>query len=310
MAAPVFVSHSSRDLKAVRALVDALEARGVACWISERDIAAGDNYGDSIVDAIERTGAMVLVFSGAANDSDEIKKEVAIASQRRITVVPVRIEDATPSKAFRYELATRNWIDIFPDWEAGVAKLSERLAAILALPPSERATPVPAPIPPPKPPNVVAYGLAAVVALALVGAIAWFATRPPVPPVLTPTVSPTPTAATNSPSPAPTVGAATTVVAPPSPAPTVAAAPTETPLPSPSVAAPSPSPTPAASAIVRSNPGWRKHNTAPAPSRIKPVNSSGVATAPRRQPIRATEASRSVCCDGASRPHDCCGATK
>ncbi|MGO9772685.1 MAG: SUMF1/EgtB/PvdO family nonheme iron enzyme [Roseiarcus sp.] len=249
MAAPVFVSHSSRDLKAVRALVDALEARGVACWISERDIAAGDNYGDSIVDAIERTGAMVLVFSGAANDSDEIKKEVAIASQRRITVVPVRIEDATPSKAFRYELATRNWIDIFPDWEAGVAKLSERLAAILALPPSERATPAPAPIPPPKPPNVVAYGPAAVVALALVGAIAWFATRPPVPPVLTPTVSPTPTAATNSPSPAPTVGAATTVVAPPSPAPTVAAAPTETPLPSPSVAAPSPSPTPAASAI-------------------------------------------------------------
>ena len=122
MTAPVFVSHSSRDLKPVRALVDALEAHGIACWISERDIAAGDNYGDSIVDAIEKASAMVLVFSGAANDSDEIKKEVALASQRRITLVPVRIEDATPSKAFRYELATRNWIDVFPDWDAGVAK--------------------------------------------------------------------------------------------------------------------------------------------------------------------------------------------
>ncbi len=179
MTAPVFVSHSSRDLKPVRALVDALEKRGVACWISERDIAAGDNYGDSIVDAIEKAGAMVLVFSGAANDSDEIKKEVALASQRRITVVPVRIEDVAPSKAFRYELATRNWIDIFPDWDAGVAKLGERLAAILALPPDERKDAGPdARAGAAGAPNAAAYGLGAVVALAVVAAGIWFALRP------------------------------------------------------------------------------------------------------------------------------------
>ncbi|MGD0561566.1 MAG: SUMF1/EgtB/PvdO family nonheme iron enzyme [Roseiarcus sp.] len=235
MTAPVFVSHSSRDLKPVRALVDALEAHGIACWISERDIAAGDNYGDSIVDAIEKASAMVLVFSGAANDSDEIKKEVALASQRRITLVPVRIEDATPSKAFRYELATRNWIDVFPDWDAGVAKLSERLAAILALPPSERATPAPTPTPAPPRSNAAAYGLGAVVALAVVAGGVWFATRPapvptPVPtiatPTLSPTASPSPTAtatgAANG-----TTSASTTIVA------TIVASPTATASPSP-----------------------------------------------------------------------------
>jgi formylglycine-generating enzyme required for sulfatase activity len=256
MTAPVFVSHSSRDLKPVRALVDALEAHGIACWISERDIAAGDNYGDSIVDAIEKASAMVLVFSSAANDSDEIKKEVALASQRRITLVPVRIEDATPSKAFRYELATRNWIDVFPDWDAGVAKLSERLAAILALPPSERATPAPTPAPAPPRSNAAAYGLGAVVALAVVAGVAWFATRPsPIAPIAAPTASPPPSVAQISPSPQPlaTPTATSLAIATPSPAPSAVAAPTpapvETPTPVP-IPAPVPAAKPAAAAVV------------------------------------------------------------
>ena len=253
MTAPVFVSHSSRDLKPVRALVDALEKRGVACWISERDIAAGDNYGDFIVDAIEKAGAMVLVFSGAANDSDEIKKEVALASQRRITVVPVRIEDVAPSKAFRYELATRNWIDIFPDWDAGVAKLGDRLAAILALPPDERKVPAP----PPRrrkartsPPTASARSSRS--ASSSRGSGSRCARRPRRwPPIVTPTVSASPSAAANSPAPAPapapTVGAATTIVATIVAAPT--ASPTLVPAPTPSpIETPAPTPTPVVSA--------------------------------------------------------------
>ena len=155
-------------------LVSGLEARGIGCWISSRDIAGGDNYGDSIVDAIERTPAMVLVFSANANDSDEIKKEIALASQRRITVVPVRIEDATPSKAFRYELATRNWIDVFPDWNEGIDKLVERLAAIVG---AELRAPAPIPRPAPAPaktnPMPLIAAAAAVAAIIAVAALLW-----------------------------------------------------------------------------------------------------------------------------------------
>jgi len=187
MTAPVFVSHSSRDLKSVRALVQDLEARGVKCWISERDIAPGDNYGDSIVDAIERASAMVLVFSSNADESDEIKKEIALASQRRIPVVPVRIEDVTPSKAFRYELATRNWIDLFPDREQGVIRLAERLASILALP-LEALTPR-RPTKPAATRPTVAYALGGVGALIVAAGVGWIALRPATPPAPTPAVS-------------------------------------------------------------------------------------------------------------------------
>lgn len=130
MSAPVFITHSSRDYKQSKAVVAALEKRGIPCWISERDIAAGDNYGDAIVDAIEAANAVVLVFSANANNSEEIKKEIALASQRKIVVIPIRLEDVTPSKAFRYELVTRNWIDFFSDWDQGIERLVDRILSI------------------------------------------------------------------------------------------------------------------------------------------------------------------------------------
>jgi formylglycine-generating enzyme required for sulfatase activity len=72
---------------------------------------------------------MVLVFTAQANNSNEIKKELALASQNNLVVIPVRIEDVIPSGAFAYELATRQWIDMFDDWENSIAHLVELIAA-------------------------------------------------------------------------------------------------------------------------------------------------------------------------------------
>jgi formylglycine-generating enzyme required for sulfatase activity len=271
MATPVFISHSSRDLKPVRALVEALEARGIGCWLSERDIAAGDNYGDSIVDAIEKASAMVLVFSVNADNSDEIKKEIALASQRRITVVPVRIAEVTPSKMFRYELATRNWIDLFPNREEGLAKLADRLASILALAP---IAPMPAPTQRPRP--KLAYGLAAAATLAVVAALAWYATRP-----LTPMPTP-PVAAAPTPLPAasPTLAVATPA---PSPASPVAAAPTPLPSTSPTLAAATPAPSPTPPVVTSPTP----LHASPTLSVSTPAPSAAATPAPSLEPATA-----------------------
>lgn len=129
-AACVFISHASRDVEVAGALCKAIEARGLCCWIANRNVDPGDNYQDSIVRAIERSRAMVLVFTQNANNSDEIKKEIALASQHVIPIIPVRIEDVMPVGAFRYELATRQWIDLFSDWEGAVEKIVGRIRGI------------------------------------------------------------------------------------------------------------------------------------------------------------------------------------
>jgi hypothetical protein len=117
----IFITYSSKDQKVARSICSALENRGLRCWISSRDIKPGQNFQEQIVKAIRAAKIMVLVFTAHANNSNEIKKELALASQNNLIVIPVRIEDVAPNDAFAYELATRRWIDLFDDWEASIA---------------------------------------------------------------------------------------------------------------------------------------------------------------------------------------------
>jgi TIR domain/Domain of unknown function (DUF4189) len=142
----IFITYSSKDQKVARTICTALENRGLACWISSRNIKPGQNYQEQIVRAIRAAKVMVLAFTANANNSNEIKKELALASQNNLVVIPVRIEDVVPNEAFAYEFATRQWIDLFEDWEKSISELVELIAAIVDDPPAgDRAKAAPGP---------------------------------------------------------------------------------------------------------------------------------------------------------------------
>lgn len=129
--AAIFISFSSRDREQALLLCRSLEERGRACWIASRDVRPGQNYQEEIVQAIRSAPLMVLVFSANANASNEIKKELALASQRNMPVLPVRIADVEPSGAFVYEMATRQWIDLFRDRDSALRELIAHIEAAL-----------------------------------------------------------------------------------------------------------------------------------------------------------------------------------
>ena len=142
MAASIFISFASKDVKVAQTLCAALESRGIPCWISARDIQPGENFQVSIVQALRHAKIMVLVFTANSNTSEEMTKELALASQQRLIVIPLRVEDVTPSDAFTYEFATRQWIDVFADWESSIDQLCKRITRALEGPtPSEATAP-------------------------------------------------------------------------------------------------------------------------------------------------------------------------
>lgn len=154
MAPSVFISHASRDRKVADAICSALESRGFDCWIAFRDVGPGQNFGEEISQAIRAVKVMVLVFSSHANNSDEIKKEVVLAGRARVPVIPLRVEEVEPTGAFEYELVTRQWIDLFADWDRAVDGLARQVRAALEaagqpVPPLAQALPVPPPAPEP-----------------------------------------------------------------------------------------------------------------------------------------------------------------
>lgn len=124
---PVFISYAASDRKEAVAVGEAIERRGTPCWIACRDVQPGENYQEAIVRAIRTARALVLVFSQAANNSDEIKKELSLASRYRLPLIALRIEDVEPSDAFAYELSTRQWIDAFGGWDGSIDVLVRRI---------------------------------------------------------------------------------------------------------------------------------------------------------------------------------------
>jgi tetratricopeptide (TPR) repeat protein len=126
----VFISYATKDRKQALSVCKAIESRGTKCWFSSRDVEPGENYQEAIVQSIRNARAMVLVFSEAANNSDEIKKELSLASRYHLPVMALRIEDVEPSDAFAYELSTRQWIDAFEGWDDSIDSLVSRIERI------------------------------------------------------------------------------------------------------------------------------------------------------------------------------------
>ncbi len=195
MGKKVFISHSSKDSKTATAICTALEARGHECWMSSRDIKPGENFQGTIVRAIREAGVMVLVFSANANNSDEIKKEMALASQSKKMVIPVRAEDVLPSEDFTYELATRQWIDMFVDWEKAIEALSSQVGT--ASPKTDTGVRPDVVVAPPVTRKSNAPVVAVIVALLLAGAAAayWSSHKSTPAPAVVTSASPVPAAA-------------------------------------------------------------------------------------------------------------------
>ncbi len=199
MAKDVFISHSSKDAKLAVTICRALEDRGIGCWIAPRDIAPGQNFQEAIVRAIRQAKTMILVFSSNTNDSAEVKKELVLASQNRLAVIPLRIEDVVPSEAFAYELSTRQWIDLFHDWETAVSQVGDQIKGVLGIAAAAPTVPAKKRAAKPTKPLIAA---AAVVVLAALGGV-YALTRGPAP---APAPPPSANIAPAAPAPSPPAG--------------------------------------------------------------------------------------------------------
>jgi hypothetical protein len=144
----IFICFSSKDEAFARGVVEFLETHGLNCWISTRDVPPGQNYQEAIVRALEEARGIVFLFSENSNASGEIKKELSLAGGLNVPVFPLRMSPIAPSGALRYELATRQWIDAFPDRDEALRKLVATIRAVLDAPSNRGAEAPTATLPP------------------------------------------------------------------------------------------------------------------------------------------------------------------
>ncbi|OQW55823.1 MAG: hypothetical protein A4S17_05820 [Proteobacteria bacterium HN_bin10] len=85
----LFISHASEDEAVANKIVAYLEARGVACWISSRDIPPRAIYADAIVEGMQSCTACAVLVSAASNASKAVKREVELASHEDKAFIPI-----------------------------------------------------------------------------------------------------------------------------------------------------------------------------------------------------------------------------
>jgi uncharacterized membrane protein YkoI len=110
-----FISHSSLDKATADEVVDALERKGISCWIAPRNIPAGSNYGAAIVQAIRDCDVLILLLSESSNTSAAVFREVQKAFEEHKSIIPLRLENVSVSDDLGFYLSGLHWIDADPD---------------------------------------------------------------------------------------------------------------------------------------------------------------------------------------------------
>jgi len=110
----VFISHSMKDDSIAETLKHKLQAAGLICWKAPDNIMPGESWPAAITRALASCKTMCLVWSANSVDSPEVAKELTLAMQNGVTVVPFRLEKIEPRGEWLYHLANTHWMDAFP----------------------------------------------------------------------------------------------------------------------------------------------------------------------------------------------------
>jgi len=144
----VFLSYSKTDKTVADAACATLERHGIRVWVAPRDVTPGSDWGESIVDAITNSRAVVLVLSASSNNSPQVRREVQRAFEHNITVIPLRVENVAPGRALEYYIGPVHWLDaLTPPLEAHLERLADTVARLIAtttaVPPVNARRPLP-----------------------------------------------------------------------------------------------------------------------------------------------------------------------
>jgi len=185
MSAEVFVSYARVNRERVVQLVERMRSAGVGVWIDEGGIHGASLWGQEIVDAIESSKVMVLMLSDASITSDNVVKELSIASEDKKPILPVYLHQAEIPKSMRYQLAGIQHIEYFESNEdaafrsmcaalsrLGVSNVNEAEAGKTSAE-AERAAPSNRPESPPQPSAAPQKGrwMAPLLGLAVIGLV-------------------------------------------------------------------------------------------------------------------------------------------
>lgn len=118
MSHDIFISYSSKDKTTADAICHILEENKLRCWIAPRNIRAGQNYPEQIMDGLRAAKLVVLVFSKNSQESVFVNNEIDAAFSLNKSILSFKIDETLPANKMGFFLKTKHWLDAYPDPES------------------------------------------------------------------------------------------------------------------------------------------------------------------------------------------------
>ena len=129
----VFISYAREDIVTARKLYKDIEKAGATPWLDEYDLLPGQNWKMTINQVLKSTSyILVLLSSRSLSKRGYVQKEMKMALDLldefpvdEIFVIPVRLDEC---QSLDERLQDLHHVDLFPDYEAGLAKILQVLS--------------------------------------------------------------------------------------------------------------------------------------------------------------------------------------
>jgi len=126
--ARVFIAYVEEDLSFARKLYRAFEENGFRPWLDKKKLMPGQNWPRAIETAIQTSDFFVACFSRRATSKrgsfhSELRYALFCAAKvplDEIFFIPLRLDDCVVPNRISKQI---QYLDLFPDWDAGVGRL-------------------------------------------------------------------------------------------------------------------------------------------------------------------------------------------
>jgi hypothetical protein len=124
----VFIAYVEEDLVFARKLYRAFEDSGLRPWLDKKRLMPGQNWPRAIETAIHTSDFFVACFSRRATTKrgsfhSELRYALFCAAKvplDEIFLIPLRLDDCVVPNRISKQI---QYLDLFPNWEAGVSRL-------------------------------------------------------------------------------------------------------------------------------------------------------------------------------------------
>jgi hypothetical protein len=143
----VFISYGHEDISSAVRLYQDLERAGLTPWLDKEKLLPGQKWEPAIKKAIRDSRYFIaLLSSNSVSRKGFVNKEITEAlelldeyPESDVFLIPVRLDECQPS---HQKLSDLHWVDMFPSWEKGLAKILGSLPAAAGKNISLRSAPI------------------------------------------------------------------------------------------------------------------------------------------------------------------------